>query len=106
MSRFAIAAYRPRPGQEANLLGIVKKHTPLLRSEDLITDHPTSLMRAQDGTLVEIFVWRSPESMKQAHENQRVQILWEELAAVCDFTPLKDLAEAQAMFADFEAIQL
>ena len=63
-------------------------------------------MRASDGTIIEIFEWRSSESIQQAHSNQAVQALWGEFGAACDYTPLNTLEETHQMFAEFDAVEL
>ncbi|MBU1189061.1 MAG: antibiotic biosynthesis monooxygenase [Gammaproteobacteria bacterium] len=104
MGRFVIVAYTPKPGKEQQLLAVVKKHLQVLRSEQLVTDHPASVMRAADGSIVEVFEWRSAQAIEQAHNNPAVQALWEEFGAACDYTPLCSLAETQQMFAEFESV--
>ena len=103
MGRFVIAAYRPKPGREQDLAAAVEKHLDVLAAEGLVTDRPAYVMRASDGTLVEVFEWRSAEAIRQAHENPAVQALWEEFGAVCEYVPLATLEEAQAMFAEFDS---
>jgi len=104
MGRFVIVAYTPKPGKEQQLLAVVKKHLQVLRAEQLVTDHPASVMRAADGSIVEVFEWRSAQAIEQAHNNPAVQALWEEFGAACDYTPLSSLAETQQMFAEFESV--
>lgn len=100
-----VAVYRPHPGKERQLLEIVRRHVPTLRSEGLATDHPVLLMKTGDGSLVEIASWKSEQHSRSAHDNPTVRKVWAEFAACCDFHPLKDLAEAQKMFAHFERIE-
>lgn len=97
MGRFVIVAYTPKAGKEQQLLTAVRKHLQVLRAEQLVTDKPAYVMRAGDGTIVEVFEWRSAEAIRQAHSNPAVQALWEEFGAVCEYTPLTSLAEAQEM---------
>ena len=52
-----IVAYRPRAGKEALLLELTRQHLPVLRAQGLATDRPSSVMRAADGTIVEVFEW-------------------------------------------------
>ena len=104
MGRFVIVAYTPKSGRDQELLAAVKKHLQVLRAEQLVTERPACVMRAGDGTLVEIFEWRSAEAIHQAHGNPAVQALWAEFGSVCDYTPLGKLAESQQMFAEFEAV--
>ncbi len=63
-------------------------------------------LRDPDCTILEVFEWRSAGAIQQAHANPAVHVLWAEFAAACDYTPLAKLAEAQQMFAEFEAVQL
>ncbi len=104
MGRFVIVAYTPKPGQDTALLAAVDKHLQVLRNEKLITDRPGYVMRAADGSIVEVFEWRSQQAIQQAHSNPAVQALWAEFAAACDYTPLSKLAETQQMFAEFDAL--
>lgn len=106
MGRFVIVAYTPKPGKEEQLLAAVKKHLDVLAAEDLITERPGYVMRAIDGSIVEVFEWKSAEAITQAHTNAAVGALWAEFGAACDYTPLAQLKESQHMFAEFDAVAL
>ena len=106
MGRFVIVAYTPKTGREPQLLAAVKKHLDVLQAEQLVSDRPGYVMRAADGTIVEVFEWRSAEAIQQAHTNPAVQALWAEFDAACDYTPLARLKESQQMFAEFDAVSL
>lgn len=106
MGRFVIVAYTPKPGKAHELLVAVKSHMQVLQSEQLVTDRPACVMRASDGTVVEVFEWRSADAIQQAHGNPAVQALWGEFGAACDYTPLANLVEAKQMFAEFDAVEL
>lgn len=106
MGQFVIVAYRPKQGKEQQLLTVVEKHLRVLRAEQLVTDKPAYVMRGEDGTLVEVFEWRSAEAIDQAHASPAVQALWAEFGEACDYTPLADLAESRQLFAEFEAVSL
>jgi quinol monooxygenase YgiN len=106
MGRFVIVAYTPKAGKEQQLLDAVRKHLQVLRDEQLVTDKPAYVMRAGDGTIVEVFEWRSAEAIGQAHGNPAVQALWAEFGEACDYTPLAKLAESHQMFAEFDAVPL
>lgn len=105
MGRIVIVAYAPKPDKEQLLLAAVRKHLQVLRQEQLVTDRPAHVMRAGDGTIVEVFEWRSADAIQEAHRNPAVGALWAEFAAVCEYTPLAKLTEAHQMFAEFEAIE-
>ncbi len=104
MGRFVIAAFKPKPGQEQALAAVVAKHWQILREQDLVTDRIRYAMRASDGTILEVFEWRSQEAIEQAHANPAVLALWAEFEAACDYMPLASLSEAQHPFSEFEPL--
>lgn len=104
--RMVIVAYRPKPGKADVLLSEVRDHVHLLRSEGLATDRHPIVMRAKDGTLVEVFEWASPAAIAEAHTNPRVQAMWARFAACCDYAPLNTLPETGDLFAEFEAVEI
>jgi quinol monooxygenase YgiN len=99
-----IVAYRPKPGKEKELLELVRNRVPSLRKEGLATDRKPTIMRAQDGTIIEVSEWKSQEAIEAAHKNQNVLAMWNKFLAICDCVPLKNVREAQEMFAGFEPI--
>lgn len=99
-----IVAYKPKPGRKADLLDLVRRRVPTLVAEGLVTDRKPAIMRAKDGTVVEVSEWKSPEAIEAAHKNEIVWAMWNKLFELCDCIPLKDLPEAQEMFAGFEPI--
>jgi len=104
MGRIVIVGYKPKPGCEAELEALCITHHPRLLAEDLVTDRAPVLMRATDGTIVEVFEWKSDAAMASAHSNPAVLQMWEEYAACSDYIPLKDLAETSELFATFAPI--
>jgi hypothetical protein len=104
MGRFVIAGYKPRADQGPALRALVKRHWPALRDQALVSARSALVMRADDGTIVEVFEWLSPQSVARAHDNPVVQALWAEFAAVCDFVPVGGLAEAARLFSEFESL--
>ena len=99
-----IVAYRPKSGKAAELLKLVRNRVPTLRKEGLVTDRAPIIMRAADGTIVEVSEWRSQAAIEAAHKNPNVLAMWDRFYAACDFVLLKDLPEAAEMFAGFEPI--
>jgi quinol monooxygenase YgiN len=100
-----IVAYRPKPGKDQELLAIVRSRVPTLRKEGLVTDRVPVLMRAKDGTLIEVSEWKSREAIDAAHKNPIVLAMWDKFFAVCDCVPLETLAESSEMFAGFEPVE-
>ena len=99
-----IVAYRPKQGKEKELLKLVRSRVPTLHNEGLVTDREPTIMRACDGTIIEVSEWKSREAIDAAHKNPNVLAMWNKFFAICDCVPLKNLAEAEEMFAGFEPI--
>lgn len=104
--RIVISAYRPEPGKEQVLLSEVRDHHSLLWSEGLVTSRDPVIMRAKDGTVLEVFEWASPAAIEEAHENPRVKAMWERFAKCSDYVPLNDLAESAVLFSEFEPLDI
>lgn len=104
MGVMVMALFRPKPGGEAELLECARDHLPLLRAQGLATERESLVLRAANGTLVEIFEWRSHAAIESAHENPAVAQLWARYAACCDYVTLADLPEAAQMFPEFALV--
>jgi hypothetical protein len=100
-----IVAYRPKPGKDAELLALTREHVPILRGQGLATDHPVTVVRAADGTIVEVFEWEQG-GIEKAHTNPEVLKLWARYADVCDYVPLNTISETSEMFAGFAPVKL
>jgi len=99
-----MALFRPKPGKDGDLMACMRDHLPILRAQGLATNRPTTILRAKDGTLVEIFEWASQAAIDTAHTNPAVLALWNRYAECCDYVTLADLPEARAMFPGFELV--
>ena len=102
MGDVVIVAYRPKPGCGAALEALLRTHVPELRRLGLATERPATLMRAVDGTMVEVFEWREG-GVAAGHAHPEVHAMWARYAEVCDYVKLRELSEAGEMFATFEA---
>jgi quinol monooxygenase YgiN len=91
-----IVAYRPKPGKEKETLELVRSRVPTLRKEGLV--------RARDGTIIEVSEWKSREAIDAAHKNPIVLAMWNKFFEACDCIPLNELSESAEMFAGFEPI--
>jgi hypothetical protein len=105
MGDMVIVAYRPKPGQEAELLALTMLHVPTLRRLGLATDRSALAMRSRDGVIVEVFEWRKG-AIETAHSSPEVAQMWARYDAVSEYVPLHDLPEAREMFAQFEPLDL
>ncbi len=99
-----IVAYRPKPGKEKELLELVRSRVPTLRKEGLVTDRVPTLMRARDGSIIEVSEWKSREAIDAAHKNANVWAMWNRFFELSDCVPLSTLDEATEIFAGFEPI--
>lgn len=104
MSIIVIVGYKPKKGKEKELDLLMKSHVPRLRSEGLATDRASILMRSRNGTMVEVFEWKSKQAIESAHSNPVVVKMWEEYAQVCEYVPIANIEEASGMFAEFSSI--
>ena len=101
MERIVIACYRPKAGQAAALRELMKTHVPRLHNEGLVTDRLPILMQAQDGTILEVFGWKSQAAIDAAHTNPAVLAMWQEFATVCDYVSASSVAEIGELFSQF-----
>jgi hypothetical protein len=100
-----IAVYKPKPGQARALEDLLAEHVPTLRREELATARPVVLLRSEDGIYLEIFEWASVQSPARAHDNARVQALWQRIAQVAEVIRLADLPCAHRSFPHFEPVE-
>jgi len=106
MGVMVMALFRPKAAGDADLMACMRDHLPVLRAQGLATDRASTILRAADGTLVEIFEWVSAAAIDAAHANPAVLALWERYATCCDYVSLSDLAESRSMFPSFELVTL
>lgn len=99
-----MASYRPRPGQDEALRALIARHVPRLRELGLATSRPVTLLRAADGTYVEIFEW-FPGAAQKAHSHPGVLEIWNAMGPVAEFVRLADLAESQRPFPHFRLVE-
>jgi hypothetical protein len=104
--RLVICAFKPKSGLQDELLSVVEKHWRILKAEQLVTDRPRSAMQAADGTIVEVFEWKSAEAIEKAHHNPVVLALWKEFEAACEYIPLASLPESLHPFSEFTPLDM
>ena len=103
--RIVIAGYKPKPGKEKQLEELMRTHVARLRKEGLVTDRESIVMRSEEGTILEVFEWKSNEAIEKAHSNPEVLKMWEEYAQVCDYVPATSVKEISELFSNFEPLQ-
>ncbi len=103
--KIVIVAYKPKVGKEEMLKGLMRAHYRILKEQDLVSDRKPVLMEAKNGTIIEVFEWKSAEAIKAAHTNEAVLKMWAEYMEACEYTPLYNLDEAKDMFAEFNPFE-
>jgi quinol monooxygenase YgiN len=101
MGRIVVVGYKPKPGKESELEALMKIHLPILREEGLASDRDSIIMRSEDGTIIEVFEWKSKEAIESAHTNLRVQEAWQAFSSVCDYVPVSQVPEISSIFSEF-----
>lgn len=104
MERIVIVGYRPFPGKNTELKELMKTHLQVLRKENLVTDRQSIIVEAKDGTIIEVFGWKSKEAMDAAHTNREVLKMWSAYEKVCEYIPICDLPECQELFSEFSPV--
>ena len=99
-----IVVYRPKLGKANETAELVRSRVPTLCNEGLATDRTPTIIRARDGTIIEVSEWKSQEAIEAAHKNPNVLAMWNSFFEVCDCIPLNTLSESAEMFAGFEPI--
>jgi hypothetical protein len=102
--RIVIVAYKPFKGKDKELVALMRTHLTILREQGLVTDRESIIMRSEDGTIVEVFGWKSKEAINSAHTNPAVLKMWEDYSKVCEYLPVGNLSESAELFSEFTAI--
>ena len=103
MGQIVIAAFKPKPGQEQELLQVIADRLPLLRKLGLSTDRKNITMRSKNGTLIDVSEWVDKDAIAQAHETPEVLELWKRFEACSEYVKLDSLDEINEEFATFES---
>jgi hypothetical protein len=102
MGIIAIACYKPKKEKSDDLRNLVNKHYPLLLSKAMVTEREPFIMKSEDGTIIEIFEWKSKKAKKAAHSDEDIIEIWDHLESVSENIPLSELKEANDAFANFK----
>ncbi|MCX2743348.1 hypothetical protein OO013_05695 [Mangrovivirga sp. M17] len=105
MERIVIVAYKPLPGKERELKSLMKSHWEILHQEGLVTDRKSIICQSNDGTIIEVFGWKSQEAVEQSHSNENVQKMWKEYSKVCEYVPISEVPESNNLFSEFNPVE-
>lgn len=98
--QWVIAAYRAKPGREAALDALVRRHGPLLKRLGFVGETAATILRAAEGEIVEIFAWK-PGGYEKAHRHPEVLALWDQFSEACDFIPVTEVSGCDRIFTPF-----
>jgi len=101
-AQISIVAYKPKPGKAEILKQLMREHHAVLKGQGLVTDRASIMMEAKDGTIIEVFEWRSQEAIQIAHSNPAVMAMWEKYDGACDYIPVGQVEEAAGLFSGFK----
>ena len=100
--RIVIVGYKPKEGKVEALRQLMREHLPVLKSQNLVTDRASIMMEAKDGTIIEVFEWKSQSAIDQAHTNPEVLKMWGKYAEACDYIPVGSIEETMSLFSNFK----
>jgi len=104
MGILVITCFKPKEGKEKELLEVIKDHMPVLKKENLVTGRPCHVMKSKNGSIIEVFEWKSQDAINDAHSNKNVLSLWERFEKVCVYETLSSLEESKVLFPGFEPV--
>lgn len=96
-----MALYQPHEGKEELLNEVLKSHIITLEEEGLITSREPIRAIASDGTVIEIFEWKSEQTKDAAHESKAVMKVWNKIMEIAEIKSLSSLDEAKHPFPNF-----
>lgn len=99
-----MVAYKPKPGEELALRELTRTHVSLLRELGFATDRPSIACQAADGTVLEVFEWKTG-ALEKAHAHPRIQAMWQDYAKVCDYVPASQVDEMKQLFSSFSPME-
>jgi hypothetical protein len=99
--RIVIVAYKPKAGKAEALKELMREHRPILKKLGLVTDRASIMMEAKDGTIIEVFEWKSKSSIEQAHTHPEVLVMWSKYAEACEYIPVGKVEESVNLFSEF-----
>ena len=104
MGRISIAAFKPKPGKEDDLLKVLDDRIPLLLSLGMDTDRKAITMRSRQGVIIQVSEWVDDDAITRAHSHPEVLALWQRFDDCCEYVKLDTLSESHDDFATFTAI--
>ena len=103
-SRISLAAYRPRPGMEQELLEMFRAEFASLRASGHVTDRPVPICRTDRGEYLAILEWSTDHAVDDAHRDEAVLRIWARKAEIAEYLAPSDLAGSDVPFVSYTKI--
>jgi hypothetical protein len=103
-TELVLAAYRPRPGRDEELVRLLHDDVATLRRRGDATARPAPLIRTERGELLVVLVWASEHAVGDAHEDPEVVELWRRKDQLAEYIGPRELAGAEAPFARWAVV--
>jgi hypothetical protein len=104
-SRISLAAYRPRPGKDEELLELFEAEFARLRTGRHVTDRRVPICRTDRGEYLAILEWSSDHAVDDAHRDAQVLRIWARKAEIAEYLAPRDLAGSDVPFVSYTKLR-
>ena len=104
-TRISVAAYRPRPGMERELLDMFEAEFASLRAGGHVTDRRVPICRTERGEYLAILEWSSDHAVDDAHRDPDVLRVWARKAEAAEYLAPRDLAGSDVPFVSYTKLR-
>jgi hypothetical protein len=104
MRHIALILYSPRKDREQELVEMLQNNIPVMRKLGLVTDREQIIARTKDGSILQVFEWKSEDSQDQAMAHPVCQEMWLKVGNISEFQKPAVLAEFNEVFSMFETL--
>ena len=104
-NRVFLAAYRVRPGHEAEVLPHLREEMATLRGRGHVTSRPAPVCRTAAGGYLVVAEWATEHSVDDAHADDVIIETWHRKDRILEYVAPAALDGADVEFASFERIE-
>jgi hypothetical protein len=103
-TELALAAYRPRTGQDDALVRLLRDDLATMRRRGHVTSRPAPLIRTERGELLVVLEWASDHAVGDAHEDPEVLAVWRRKDELAEYIGPRELAGVDTPFARWTVV--
>ena len=103
-TELALAAYRPRPEREDDLLVFLHEELALLRRRGHVTERRAPVVRAPKGELLVVLEWSTDHAVDDAHVDPDILEVWDRKAELAEYIAPAALPGSDIPFARWPVI--